>query len=1025
MTTLVATRKRRLVDSSEPATESAASETAALQAVLQEMRQMREEQAHVMRNSPQCFAGTMRSSNFYGETESVENLENLGYEELKSKLELRFGEGQLSQNYYTQFTNRRQRFGEDLATFGHELERLSRLAYPECPYAVRDKIACAQFVSSLSDGFVRRTLQLEGITSLKLAIERAKAVKIIQGGNFERRRDFEKRFEKGKDRGVKSNEKGDGDEKVEERRKKGYGYERRDWNRTKECWNCGKEGHFRYKGMLDGNECCFKIDTGSDVSILSRRMVREGKHIIQIKDNSLRYPTGEVVPIEFKVMAKVLLGKYFVEIPMYVIDMDDDCLLGVDFLRKINLENVFEFAFISSESDKEKVLSCSRIQVSSERAPFLKELYTNNSSNLNKAQKEIFTDFLEEYQDVFSEEIVAGNCGVVEHVINLEDSSPIKQVPRRIPLRMRGEVEKIIEEVRKQGVIEESQSPWVSPAVLEVKYLGHIVSSGGVTTDPEKISAVKDWPIPHNKKQLRSFLGWLMSFKNLEGQLARWLERLQQYEFEIIHRKGLIHKNADGLSRRQCESFGCEYCVKVERRQIEESRKSVARIILIGETLQDWRKEQLEDVSIAFIYRGKETGIRPSRFEIPAGNVSARIYWSYWDALSLKDGVLYKRWEAPNLKSSIFQLIVPRNRVNQILEEAHDSFSGGHFGVNKTLEKIRKRFYWATCKQDVEEWCKTCKVCVSKKGPLGKGKSPLQIYNVGAPFERLQMDILGPLPITTSGNRYLLVIVDCFTKWVEVFPIRNIRASTVAEVFVNQVISRHGVPLEVHTDQGKNFESKLFAELMNLLGIRKTRTTALHPQSDGQVERQHQTIVNYLAKYISENQKDWDRWVPMFLLAYRSSKHETTGVTPAELCFARDLRLPLDLLLGSPPRGGSQSVEGFIGNLKEKLDKIHSNVRERMDIKSSRAKSWYDRKARQTLFQEGEKVWFYNPRRMKGRAPKLQSNWEGPFLIVKKLNDVVYCIQRSIFTEAEAVVTPHRVGHLGSWLVAELNTGEG
>jgi len=155
----------------------------------------------------------------------------------------------------------------------------------------------------------------------------------------------------------------------------------------------------------------------------------------------------------------------------------------------------------------------------------------------------------------------------------------------------------------------------------------------------------------------------------------------------------------------------------------------------------------------------------------------------------------------------------------------------------------------------VEQWCKTCKICISKKGLLGKGKSPLQIYNVGAPFEKLQRDILGPIPTTTPRNRYLLVVVDYFTKWVETFPLRNIKAKTMAEVFVNQVISRHGVLLEVHTDQGKNFESKLFAELMNLLGIRKTRTTALHPQSDGQVERQHQTIINYLAKYISENQR--------------------------------------------------------------------------------------------------------------------------------------------------------------------------
>jgi len=161
----------------------------------------------------------------------------------------------------------------------------------------------------------------------------------------------------------------------------------------------------------------------------------------------------------------------------------------------------------------------------------------------------------------------------------------------------------------------------------------------------------------------------------------------------------------------------------------------------------------------------------------------------------------------------VIQLIVPKIRIKQILEESHDSPAGGHFGINRTLEKIRKRFYWTSCKQDVEEWCRSCKICLAKRGPTGKGKSPLQIYNVGAPFERVQMDVFGPLPLTISGNKYLLVVVDCFTKWVEAFPLKNIRARTVAETFLNQVVSRHGVPLEVHTDQGRNFESQVFREL--------------------------------------------------------------------------------------------------------------------------------------------------------------------------------------------------------------------
>lgn len=441
----------------------------------------------------------------------------------------------------------------------------------------------------------------------------------------------------------------------------------------------------------------------------------------------------------------------------------------------------------------------------------------------------------------------------------------------------------------------------------------------------------------------------------------------------------------------------------MEQKNALSQKKSVARVILGKGNFEDWRTYQREDASVSLRKEGLSTS---SSFGTSVGR-SARIYWSYWDALILEDGLLHKRWEAPNLRISFLQLIVPRKRVKEILEQAHsvkeileqaDFSSGGHFGVNKTLEKIRKRFYWATCKQDIENWCSSCKIYAAKRGPSGKGKSPLQIFNVGIPLERVQMDVLGSLPPTFSGNRYLLVIVDCFTKWVEAFPLKNIRTKSVAEIFVSQFISRHGVPSEIHTDQGKNFESKLFSELTELLGIKKTRITPFHPQSDGQVERQHQTISNYLSKFISENQRDWDRWIPMFLLAYRSSKHESTGVTPAELYFARDLRLPLNLLRENPPvhlEEDSHSTKSYVQKLKDKLEAIHLGFRNRLNIKSSRVKTWYNKKARQTLFDEGQKVWLWNPRRVKDRTPKLQSNWESSYSVFKKLSEVVYCIQKS------------------------------
>ncbi|KAL6421191.1 hypothetical protein ACFW04_013744 [Cataglyphis niger] len=171
--------------------------------------------------------------------------------------------------------------------------------------------------------------------------------------------------------------------------------------------------------------------------------------------------------------------------------------------------------------------------------------------------------------------------------------------------------------------------------------------SAGITTDPEKISTIENWPVPRTKKQIYSFLG----FCSYYTKFARWhvgLEGTQQYNFKVIHQREKFHGNIDGLSR-------------------------------------------------------------------------------------------LSKWKSPNFKNCVFQIIIPQKRVKEILEEAHDSSLGGHFEINKTLEKIWKKFYWATCKQDVENWCRSCRICIAKKRPSDK-RSKMQIYNAGVPFERIQID---------------------------------------------------------------------------------------------------------------------------------------------------------------------------------------------------------------------------------------------------------------------------------------------
>ncbi|GBM44907.1 Retrovirus-related Pol polyprotein from transposon 412 [Araneus ventricosus] len=279
----------------------------------------------------------------------------------------------------------------------------------------------------------------------------------------------------------------------------------------------------------------------------------------------------------------------------------------------------------------------------------------------------------------------------------------------------------------------------------------------------------------------------------------------------------------------------------------------------------------------------------------------------------------------------------------------------------------------------------------------------------------MALDILGHLPVTTKGNRYVLVLMDYFTKWLEAIPIPDQEASTVAEELVRAWISRYGVPMILHSDQGTNFNSTFFTELCKLLGILKTRTTALHPESDGMVERFNRTILNNLSLFVSKNQTDWDTNLPLLFLTYRRSDHEVTGFTPEDMLFGRTLRLPGDILFGRPSDTPSSPNEK-LNNLEARLESVHVFPRDRTKLASERMKTRYDSGATGHHFKEVDQVWMYNPKRRRGLSTNLQLNWEELSIcnltIVKKLNDIIYRVQRSPNAKPKVnhinLLTPYR-----------------
>ena len=249
-------------------------------------------------------------------------------------------------------------------------------------------------------------------------------------------------------------------------------------------------------------------------------------------------------------------------------------------------------------------------------------------------------------------------------------------------------------------------------------------------------------------------LRWLLNFKDLEGQMARWLERLQMYDFEIVHRKGTTHSNADALSRRPCLP-GCKYCCRHEEKIQSEDIKAITISADDGWTATDLADAQSADEDLQHLITWKKEGKRPDWQSISEYSAVLKSYWAQWDSLYLEGDLLKRKWESADGSKHRMQTVIPRSRTTEILDEMHGGPSGGHLGVNKTLDKTRERFYWLHVREDVESWCRRCNTCASVKGPKRRLKGAMQIYNVGVPFERIAIEI-------SSHN----CLVKCASCWV-------------------------------------------------------------------------------------------------------------------------------------------------------------------------------------------------------------------------------------------------------------------
>ena len=277
---------------------------------------------------------------------------------------------------------------------------------------------------------------------------------------------------------------------------------------------------------------------------------------------------------------------------------------------------------------------------------------------------------------------------------------------------------------------------------------------------------------------------------------------------------------------------------------------------------------------------------------------------------------------------------------------------------------------------DINQYIRKCQFCKRNKSHR-KTKMPLQITSTSDhPFQRVAFDIVGPLPMTENGNNYLLTFQDDLSKFSGAIPIQNQEAITIAKALCEQYITKYGIPEKVLTDQGSNFMSKAFNDVCKLLKLKHLTTTTYHPQTNGALEKSHNTLKEYLRSFTDIDRKNWDEMCHYAIFVYNTTPHCATNYTPHELVYGRPALIPSAIQKEPEP---IYNFDDYATELKARLRLAHTIAREKLIKKKEATKQQYDQNLNPIDLQPNDLVWMKNEMRRNKQDPL----WLGPYTVIK------------------------------------------
>lgn len=417
-----------------------------------------------------------------------------------------------------------------------------------------------------------------------------------------------------------------------------------------------------------------------------------------------------------------------------------------------------------------------------------------------------------------------------------------------------------------------------------------------------------------------SALQWLHKMKDPHGRLARWAMKLQQFDFDIIHKPGKLNTVPDALSR----------SVNVI--------KEINLIEILDKHKDSWYKHKIENI------------------------LSKQEVSENW---TVQKGLLFKKIflkQYPN-NENLWKLYVPESLRTAVLKECHDETTAGHFGIRKTLYRIKQSYYWPNIIEDVKSYVKNCELCakfkVSHKLPFGLMGSHREVT---LPWQIIAIDLMGPFPKSKKCNTMLLVITCLFSKFTLLFPLRTGKADKICEILESQFLL-FGSPQKIICDNGKQFDSHIFKELANKFNTKIWYTPNYHPQGNP-TERVNRVVGTMIATFLkSKNHNEWDLHLQELGHAIRTAVHETTGFTPSYLFLGREtfisrpnynLNFPCVTLDSTDPT--NININEFLTNLKEK-QVVYQHVNEKLRLAHENSCKTYNLKRRPVSFEVGDVIW--------------------------------------------------------------------